>query len=75
MSQRSKSAINFQNGWQFTGSINVICNFFNIIIRPISLTRKHLSGAEYQNYGRQYQTFQKILAVYDTEPDNFPRYN
>jgi signal recognition particle GTPase len=35
--------------------------------------RRSLSESEYQNYGKQYQTFQKILAVYDTEPDNFPR--
>jgi len=33
-----------------------------------------MNGAEYDNYGKQYQTFQKIIAVYDTEPDNFPRY-
>jgi len=33
-----------------------------------------MNGAEYENYGKQYQTFQKIIAVYDTEPDNFPRY-
>lgn len=25
------------------------------------------------NYGRMYQCFQKILAVFDIEPDNFPR--
>lgn len=35
--------------------------------------RRDLSESEYGNYGKQYQTFQKILAVYDTEPDNFPR--
>ena len=33
-----------------------------------------MNGSEYENYGNQYQTFQKIIAVYDTEPDNFPRY-
>lgn len=33
-----------------------------------------MNGSEYENYGKQYQTFQKIIAVYDTEPDNFPRY-
>lgn len=37
--------------------------------------RKNMTGTEYENYGRQYQTFQKIIAVYDTEPDNFPRYH
>lgn len=36
--------------------------------------RRSLSEFEYNNYGKQYQCFQKILAVYDTEPDNFPRY-
>jgi peroxin-19 len=39
----------------------------------LALHKKNLSDAEYENYGRQYQTFQKILAVYLTEPDNFPR--
>ena len=33
-----------------------------------------MTGTEYENYGKQYQTFQKIIAVYDTEPDNFPRW-
>ena len=40
----------------------------------LALHKEQLSKSEYTNYGRQYQTFQKILAVYDTEPDNFPRY-
>lgn len=35
--------------------------------------RDTLSQEEYVNHGLQYQTFQKLLAVYDTEPDNFPR--
>eukprot|EP01039_Chlorochromonas_danica_P004955 gene4955-5438_t len=39
----------------------------------LAIQRKHLTVSEYENYGRQYQCFQKILAVYDTEPDNFPR--
>jgi peroxin-19 len=39
----------------------------------LALHKKNLSDAEYENYGRQYQSFQKILAVYITEPDNFPR--
>lgn len=43
-----------------------VCNF--------QLNRfSHPNTTEYTNYGRQYQTFQKLLAVYDTEPDNFPR--
>ncbi len=25
------------------------------------------------SYGRQYQFFQQLVAVYETEPDNFPR--
>ncbi len=32
-----------------------------------------LSKTEYENYGRQYQLFQKLVAAYETEPDNFPR--
>ena len=32
-----------------------------------------LSKDDYERHGRQYQFFQKIVAVYDTEPDNFPR--
>lgn len=39
----------------------------------LCVCRKNLTSAEYENYGRQYQSFQKLLAVYDTEPDNFPR--
>lgn len=32
-----------------------------------------LSAEEYENYGKQYQFFQRIVAVYETEPDNFPK--
>jgi peroxin-19 len=32
-----------------------------------------LSEAEYCRYGKQYQYFQKILYLYDTEPDNMSR--
>jgi peroxin-19 len=39
----------------------------------LALHKPNLGDSEYQNYGHQYMTFQKILAVYDTEPDNFPR--
>ena len=39
----------------------------------LALHKKNLSDSEYENYGKQYQAFQKILAVYETEPDNFPR--
>mmetsp|Transcript_5603 Transcript_5603/g.5795 ORF Transcript_5603/g.5795 Transcript_5603/m.5795 type:complete len:320 (-) Transcript_5603:18-977(-) len=39
----------------------------------LAVHRPHLSEKEYTDYGKQYQTFQKILAVYDTEPENFPR--
>ena len=39
----------------------------------INTEKKNLTGAEYHNYGKQYQVFQQILAVYETEPDNFPR--
>jgi len=39
----------------------------------LALHKQNLSDAEYTNYGKQYQTFQKLLAVYDAEPDNFPR--
>ena len=39
----------------------------------LALHKKNLGDAEYENYGKQYQAFQKILAVYETEPDNFPR--
>ncbi|KAF0685728.1 Aste57867_22427 [Aphanomyces stellatus] len=33
----------------------------------------HLSKEDYQRYGKQYQYFQQILAVYETEPDNYAR--
>lgn len=39
----------------------------------LAIHRKNLSPSEYNNYGKLYQSFQKVLAVYDTEPDNFPR--
>ena len=32
-----------------------------------------LPAEEYERFGKQYQYFQKILAVYDTEPDNMER--
>lgn len=32
-----------------------------------------LSSTEYENYGKQYQHFQRLVAVYETEPENFPR--
>ncbi|KAH8048592.1 hypothetical protein JL722_12410 [Aureococcus anophagefferens] len=32
-----------------------------------------LSKEEYVRYGTQYQYFQRVVAVYETEPDNFPR--
>ena len=28
---------------------------------------------DYLRFGAQYQSIQRVLAVYDTEPDNFPR--
>lgn len=34
---------------------------------------ERLSVEDYDRYGKQYQYFQQILAVYETEPDNFPR--
>lgn len=39
----------------------------------LALHRSSLEVTEYTNYGKMYQSFQKLLAVYDTEPDNFPR--
>ncbi|CAN0422680.1 unnamed protein product, partial [Scytosiphon promiscuus] len=35
--------------------------------------KEALSPSDYQRYGKQYQSFQRVLAVYETEPDNFPR--
>lgn len=32
-----------------------------------------LSQADYERYGKQYTYFQKIVAVYETEPNNFER--
>ncbi|KAF1328761.1 Peroxin 19-1, partial [Globisporangium splendens] len=32
-----------------------------------------LSKEDYERYGKQYQYFQQIIAVYESEPDNFPR--
>lgn len=39
----------------------------------LALQRRNMSDTDYVNYGRQYQVFQKLLAVYDSEPENFPR--
>ena len=41
--------------------------------RWLARKRDALSPEEYQNYGHQYQCFQRLLAVYETEPDNFGR--
>jgi len=35
--------------------------------------KERLSKDDYNRYGQQYQYFQRIVAVYETEPDNFPR--
>jgi peroxin-19 len=32
-----------------------------------------LPAREYEQFGKQYQYFQQMVAVYETEPDNFPR--
>jgi peroxin-19 len=39
----------------------------------LAIHKHHLTEAEYTNYGKMYQVFQNLLAVYDIEPDNFPR--
>jgi peroxin-19 len=35
--------------------------------------KAQLTEEDYDRYGKQYQYFQRIVAVYETEPDNFPR--
>ena len=35
--------------------------------------KSQLTEEEYTRYGTQYQYFQRIVAVYETEPDNYPR--
>ena len=40
----------------------------------LAFHKANLRDSEYENYGKMYQTFQKIIAVYDVEPDNFPRF-
>ena len=39
----------------------------------LALHKINLPESDYNKYGKQYQTFQRLLAVYDMEPDNFPR--
>ena len=39
----------------------------------LAINRPHLSEAEYHNYGNMYQVFQRLLATYEMEPDNFSR--
>lgn len=38
----------------------------------LALHKINLPESDYNKYGKQYQTFQRLLAVYDMEPDNFP---
>jgi signal recognition particle GTPase len=47
-----------------------ICNKFP---EWLANNKQNLSELEYNNYGKMYQTFQRLLATYDTEPDNFSR--
>merc|ERR1711862_466311 len=35
--------------------------------------KKTLSDEEYNRYGNQYQYFQRIVAIYENDPENFPR--
>ena len=42
-------------------------------LRDCYYCRPNLKELDYMNFGKQYQIFQKLLAVYDVEPDNFPR--
>lgn len=46
------------------------CMCLSRLLRP---HRGKLSAEEYSNYGKMYQTFQRLHNVYETEPDNFPR--
>ena len=39
----------------------------------LAKNKNQLSAEDYSRYGQQYQYFQRIVAVYETEPDNFPR--
>mmetsp|Transcript_29141 Transcript_29141/g.65239 ORF Transcript_29141/g.65239 Transcript_29141/m.65239 type:complete len:320 (+) Transcript_29141:191-1150(+) len=39
----------------------------------LALNTEALTEQDYERYGAQYQYFQRIVAVYETEPDNFPR--
>ena len=39
----------------------------------LAMQKPHLSDDDYLKYGTQYQYFQRIVAVYEREPDNFPR--
>lgn len=39
----------------------------------LAMQSEALSKEDYERYGAQYQYFQRIVAVYETEPDNFPR--
>lgn len=41
--------------------------------RWLAESKEHLSDEDYNRYGHQYQYFQRIVRVYDTDPDNFPR--
>lgn len=47
-----------------------VCNRFPTYL---ATNKDVLSIEEYQRYGNQYQYFQKICHIYETEPDNFVR--
>jgi len=39
----------------------------------LAVYAEKLSREEYENYGRMYMTFQKVVMTFETDPDNFPR--
>eukprot|EP00593_Proboscia_inermis_P011775 CAMPEP_0171325396 /NCGR_PEP_ID=MMETSP0816-20121228/116784_1 /TAXON_ID=420281 /ORGANISM="Proboscia inermis, Strain CCAP1064/1" /LENGTH=227 /DNA_ID=CAMNT_0011824565 /DNA_START=303 /DNA_END=986 /DNA_ORIENTATION=- len=41
--------------------------------RWLAESKSHLSEVDYNRHGQQYQYFQRIVALYEHDPDNFPR--
>ena len=39
----------------------------------LAKNKPYLSKTDYERYGRQYQGFQRIVHVYENDPNNFPR--
>lgn len=50
--------------------------FFTLLLQfPawLASNKAALSLEQYEHHGKQFKCFQRLVATYETEPDNFPR--